>query len=81
MDLCEGCGAEVVLGLEVDEGWPAVFERLMVRVAGELLLREHLCRDYLAWHRPADRRDVNTLDVPHGWRPRHRPLRVLTRVA
>lgn len=26
--------------------------------------RQHLCRDYLAWHLPADRRDPAVLDVP-----------------
>lgn len=29
----------------------------------------HLCRDYVAWHGPADRRDPWTVDVADGWRP------------
>ena len=29
---------------------------------------DHLCRDYVAWHRPPDRRDPADLDVPGGWR-------------
>ncbi len=35
----------------------------------ELSGAEHLCRDYLAWHVPPDRRDPADLDVPVGWRP------------
>jgi len=31
---------------------------------------QHLCRDYLAWHQPADPRHPSDLDVPRGWRPR-----------
>jgi hypothetical protein len=30
----------------------------------------HLCRDYVAWHRPPDRRHPSDLDVAGGWRPR-----------
>jgi hypothetical protein len=36
----------------------------------ELSGGEHLCRDYLAWHLPPDRRDSADLDVRGGWRPR-----------
>jgi hypothetical protein len=79
MDLCDGCGAEVVR-MPVRLGdvpamsvtfWsiPTAFERLMVLVDGSYGIREHRCRDYRAWHRPADQRDVNTLDVADGWRP------------
>lgn len=36
---------------------------------------EHLCRDYVAWHLPADRRHPSDLDVPDGWAPRrHAPI-------
>ena len=77
VELCEGCGAEVVPGREQDTGEPAVFERLMVRVGGELLLKEHLCRDYIAWHQPADPRDPWDLELPPlDWR-----MRVRQRVA
>lgn len=31
--------------------------------------REHLCRDYVAWYLPPDRRDPAVLDVLDGWRP------------
>jgi len=30
----------------------------------------HLCRDYLAWHLPPDRRHPSDLDVANGWVPR-----------
>ncbi len=40
----------------------------------------HLCRDYLAWHGPVDRRDAAVLDVPGGWRPR-RPARIVVEQA
>ena len=30
---------------------------------------EHLCVDYVVWHRPPDRRDPSTLDTTPGWRP------------
>lgn len=39
--------------------------------------REHLCRDYLSWYGPPDRRDPLVVDVPDGWRP----VYVLVRVA
>lgn len=82
MELCGDCGAEVVTGREESTGEPGVFERLMVGGAGgELLLKEHLCRDYRAWHGPVDRRDVNTLDVPDASRPRRWVARVLSRAA
>ena len=75
MSLCSGCGAEVVVvpvqvGAEPTRstatwGVPALFERLMSRAGGRLCLVQHLCRDYVAWHRPVpDGRDVDTLDVP-----------------
>ena len=31
---------------------------------------EHLCADYVAWHRPVDGRHPSDLDVVGGWRPR-----------
>jgi hypothetical protein len=39
----------------------------MVRVAGGYAMVPHQCRDYRAWHQPADPRDVHALDVEHGW--------------
>lgn len=63
----EDCGAEVVL---VDG---KLCERVMRRAgAGALgmVVVEHVCRDYVAWHRPADRRDPLTVDVRDGWVPR-----------
>jgi hypothetical protein len=68
---CDGCGAEVVLQWISPDQSLQSFERIMRFVPGEgWTAVEHLCRDYLAWHRPADQRDVNTLDVPDGWKPR-----------
>lgn len=32
----------------------------------------HLCRDYLAWYGPPDRRDPFVVDVPDGWAPKGR---------
>jgi hypothetical protein len=61
------CGAEVVL---VDG---KLFERVMRRSglgADGMVAIEHLCRDYVAWHRPADERDPWSVDVPDGWVPR-----------
>ncbi len=60
------CGAEVVL---VD-GW--LFERVMRREGPGWAAVEHVCRDYVAWHRSADGRDPWTVDVGAGWVPRPR---------
>lgn len=85
VDLCRDCGAEVVL-VPVQAGdpptasvsiWgvPVAFERLMVALGGGGYgLTRHYCRDFRAWHQPADQRDVNTLDVTDGWRPRQLPV-------
>lgn len=65
----DDCGAEVV---QVDG---QLCERKMRQVdpdAGALGFRvvRHVCRDYVAWHRPADQRDPWSVDVPDGWVPR-----------
>lgn len=67
----EDCGAEVVA---VGGVW---CERLMhwdgSGVFGVVPV-VHVCRDFVAWHRPADRRDLDVLVWPGGeWRPRLRP--------
>jgi hypothetical protein len=73
MNLCDGCGAEVVPLAVSPLGLVQPFERLMRRLpTGGLLPVPHHCRDYLAWHRPADGRDPFTVDVPSGWKPRYR---------
>lgn len=70
LELCRGCGAEVVYvlcqaGAEPTNsgqwGVPVPFERLMTRGrAGQLGIRQHHCRDYLDWHRTrADNRGVD----------------------
>lgn len=80
MSLCSGCGSEVVLvAVQAGAGttastsvWgvPVPFERLMSRAGGALALVQHLCRDYIAWHRPVpDRRDVDTLELTPVARP------------
>lgn len=73
LDLCRGCGAEVVFilcqaGAEPTTsvgqwGVPVPFERLMIRgTRGELGIVQHLCRDYGDWHRTrADKRGVEEL--------------------
>lgn len=63
------CGAEVVA---VDG---KLCDRLMRQVdagAGALGMAvvRHVCRDYVAWHSPADQRDHWSVDVPDGWVPR-----------
>jgi hypothetical protein len=63
------CGAEVV---SVDG---QLCERLMRQSApgagalGMSVVR-HVCRDYVAWHQPADQRDHSLVDVADGWVPR-----------
>lgn len=46
----------------------------LVVVDGDQVLdvagQRHLCRDYLAWHGPPDRRHPSDLDVAVGWQPR-----------
>lgn len=45
----------------------------VVLAGGEVLDPDggrHLCRDYVAWHLPPDRRDPDDLDVEGGWVPR-----------
>jgi hypothetical protein len=67
---CEGCGAEVVPLAIFGDGRVQPYERLMqMGDHGVLWPVRHLCRDYLAWHRPADRRDPFTVDVADGWQP------------
>lgn len=73
MSVCAGCGAEVVIvAVQIGEaptvstslwGAPMPFERLMARTDGALRIVQHLCRDYLVWHQPVDRRDPDLLDV------------------
>ncbi len=63
------CGAEVV-----DVGGQ-LCDRVMRQVdqgAGALgmIVVRHACRDYVAWHRPADQRDPWSVDMPGGWVPR-----------
>ncbi len=60
---CEGCGVPVAPVVVSGPGCEQSFE-LDTGAAVP-----HYCRDYLAWHQPADRRDPHTVDVPHGWRP------------
>lgn len=73
VDVCDGCGAEVVPMTIPFAELAQPFERLMRKLpTGEWLPVPHYCRDYLAWHRPADRRDPFTVDVPSGWKPRYR---------
>lgn len=80
MTLCRGCGAEVVPGSISDAEGLQPFDRLMRLAAGaprppaakDFTPVPHRCRDYLAWHAPADRRDPAILDVAHGWRPARR---------
>lgn len=74
IEVCEGCGAEVVPLAIFGDGRVQPYERLMRmgRPDGVLWPVPHLCRDYIAWHRPADRRDPFTVDVEDGWRPRER---------
>lgn len=70
---CAGCGAEVAVLAIFGDGREQQYERLMRMGAhGVLWPVPHLCRDYLAWHGPADRRDPFTVDVEDGWRPRDR---------
>jgi hypothetical protein len=64
VELCEGCGAEVA-AVQGDAA-PVAVDGLMVR-AGWVLPGLHLCRDYLAWYGPVDRRDPLTVDVPDCW--------------
>lgn len=70
MELCGGCGAEVVLLSIFNPDQEQAYERVLRRQpTGTLLLMPHRCRDYLAWHGPADRRDHGAIDVPNGWTP------------
>jgi hypothetical protein len=85
MSLCSGCGSEVVM-VAVQAGaqptvasslWgvPVPFERLMSRAGGALRRVQHLCRDYVDWHRTVpDRRAVDTLELPPVARPGVPPL-------
>lgn len=71
--VCPDCGAEVVQLSIFGDGRVQPYERLMqMSRHGMLWPVPHLCRDYIAWHRPADRRDPFTVDVAGGWRPRDR---------
>lgn len=63
------CGAEVVpVGGKLCE---RVMRRAGVGALGMVVV-EHVCRDYVAWHGPADQRDPWSVDVADGWVPRRR---------